>query len=240
MRRLAAALALHLVAVPAFAQFKPADDACPDSVDGLCFHPNGGANAASVARAQIVVAQMLRHAPTIKQRMTAARFRIEIIGRNQVISDLALYSSLRGRKTFDGRSFDTGTRGLGGRDVCSVGEENLLCLPKQNYWQEDILVHEFAHSIKEHLDTELSTKIDAAYTNAKAHKLYALDIYMMANSQEYWAEGSQAWFNATTRTDVNGGINTREALLAHDPALASLMEQVYGTETIHPIDGCRY
>jgi hypothetical protein len=50
--------------------------------------------------------------------------------------------------------------------------------------------------------------------------------YMMENVDEYWAEGCQSWFDATIRTDVNSGINTRQKLRQHDPDLALLLSEV--------------
>ncbi len=38
----------------------------------------------------------------------------------------------------------------------------------------------------------------------------------------------QAWFDATIRTDVTAGINTRERLRQHDPGLAAMMRRAYG------------
>jgi hypothetical protein len=49
---------------------------------------------------------------------------------------------------------------------------------------------------------------------------------MMFNADEYWAEGCQSWFDATIRTDVNSGINTRDKLKAHDTHFAQLLEKV--------------
>lgn len=51
---------------------------------------------------------------------------------------------------------------------------------------------------------------------------------MVVDDKEYWAEGTQAWFDASLRDDVNDGINTREKLWKHDPELASLLQDVYG------------
>lgn len=48
----------------------------------------------------------------------------------------------------------------------------------------------------------------------------------MENADEYWAEGCQSWFDATVRTDVNSGINTRPALKQHDPRFARLLTEV--------------
>ena len=56
------------------------------------------------------------------------------------------------------------------------------------------------------------------------------DIYAMSNADEYWAEGTQSWFDATVREDVNDGHNTREKLAAHDPALTALLAEAYGSE----------
>lgn len=67
-----------------------------------------------------------------------------------------------------------------------------------------------------------------AYKAARAANLYDSACYMASNADEYWAEGAQAWFDATLRSDVNSGINTRAKLKAHDPALAALLAQVFG------------
>lgn len=50
--------------------------------------------------------------------------------------------------------------------------------------------------------------------------------YMLENADEYFAEGCQTWFDATVRTDVNGGINTREKIKQHDPDFAQLLAEV--------------
>ncbi len=49
---------------------------------------------------------------------------------------------------------------------------------------------------------------------------------MIENADEYWAEGTQSWFDATIRTDVNDGHNTREKLKRHDPWLSDILAEV--------------
>jgi hypothetical protein len=61
---------------------------------------------------------------------------------------------------------------------------------------------------------------------ALCHAVLCADCYMMFNAEEYWAEGCQSWFDATVRTDVNSGINTRDKLKAHDTHFAQLLEEV--------------
>ncbi len=167
-------------------------------------------------------------------------FTVEIIGKDQVLSDLPDYAYLKGKKTRDGRDFDTGTRGVGGRDMCSIGEENLLCLSNQAYRKEDVFVHEFSHSMMAHMDAGDVHQIEAAYKNAVDKELYPKGIYMMANSGEYWAEGVQAWLGVTLRTDVNGGFNTRQKIKDHDQALAAVLEKVYGSVQLQHSPGCAY
>jgi hypothetical protein len=207
---------------------------------GFAFTGGPGVSEEAIERARYVVEQMLSNAPQVRDSMSTIGFKVEVIGVNQVLSDLPDYAALKGRKTRDGRYFDTGTRGVGDKVKCSVGEENLLCFPKQPYRQEDVLVHEFSHSIHRHLPANLAAAIDAAYAQAIKEGLYPKDIYMARDAGEYWAEGSQAWFGVTLRTDVNAGVNTREKLEAHDPRLAAILEKVYGSASIAHYKDCKY
>jgi hypothetical protein len=183
---------------------------------------------------------MTSASPKILEKMAAAGFKVEIIGPDQVLTDLPDYADLKGKKTRDGRDFDTGTRGVGSRKMCSVGEENLLCLRHQRYWQEDVFVHEFSHSMMQYLDEDDLRAIEAAYKNAADKELYPQGIYMMATSGEYWAEGVQAWLGVTVRTDVNGGFNTQQKIRDHDERLAAVLEKVYGSRQLQHSPGCAY
>ena len=116
-----------------------------------------------------------------------------------------MHSFLRGQDAdFGGRSCDTGTRGVGGSwtvPSCSAGEENLLMEEDQHYPSENILVHEFAHTVMAvGMNEDQRQAVISAYFNARSSQLYHSNVYMMANADEYWAEGAQAWFEATVRT----------------------------------------
>lgn len=174
----------------------------------------------------------------ILERVAAAGAELALIGCEQVTSDLPPHRSLKGCSPDETRSFDHGTRGLGGSrgcPVCSCGEENVTMVNDRWYSQESILIHELAHSVMALGMTEGQVQeVEAAFRAAKAAGLYDQSCYMMANEHEYWAEGVQAYFDATVRTDVNrssstgDGINTRDKLQAHDPRLAAIIREVYG------------
>ena len=76
-------------------------------------------------------------------------------------------------------------------------------LNDKHYSQENILMHEFAHSVMcIGMDDEQRQSICGAYTEAKQAGLYQQHIYMMENADEYWAEATQSWFDATVRTGI--------------------------------------
>ena len=51
---------------------------------------------------------------------------------------------------------------------------------------------------------------------------------MVVDEKEYWAEATASWFNASIRTEVNDGVNTREKLCAHDMEVSELLREVWG------------
>lgn len=71
----------------------------------------------------------------------------------------------------------------------------------------------------------LQEEIVAAYEAAAASGAYDSSCYMMANASEYWAEGTQAWFDATVRegasswvVDVLAGWGRMERCVRVQPA----------------------
>ena len=51
-----------------------------------------------------------------------------------------------------------------------------------------------------------SFQITAAYNNAKSHSLWTHQ-YSMETEEEYWAVGTEAWFNTIHTTYATGGMN---------------------------------
>jgi len=170
---------------------------------------------------------------SIIQQMAILKVEIAIIGRNQNTTDIPAHRHLKGSKTEDGRDYDSGTRGLGGttsNPVTSVGEENITMMDDDHYRHESILVHELAHAVMNLglLGRPERRTIQSAYKNAVNNQLHDPSSYLMSNADEYWAEGSQAWFHATVRTDVTAGLTRRELISLHDPELAAALRSVWG------------
>ncbi|MGC4030587.1 MAG: hypothetical protein QM754_02400 [Tepidisphaeraceae bacterium] len=131
---------------------------------------------------------------------------------------------------------DRRSRGLGGLPLATCGEENLLNLRGDPYYNENITLHEFSHTLASAIQEarpEWYRKLRQTYRQAMKEGLFASS-YSATNEQEYWAEGVQAWFNcASPKKDakVHSGIWYREQLRAYDPRLAALIEEVYGDGT---------
>lgn len=138
-----------------------------------------------------------------------------------------------------GQSWDDRARGLGAttaRPVSSGADENLLCSLLDPYYGENIFLHEFAHSVEGmgivFADPGFSAKIQAAYENALATGLFA-NTYADDTVYEYWAEGVQDWFDVNLETldgnpdGVHNHVNTRAELQTYDPALYSLISNIF-------------
>ncbi|KAK9866376.1 hypothetical protein WJX84_002393 [Apatococcus fuscideae] len=183
--------------------------------------------------AQLLCRMLAGCDPGMLRRLQQAHAALAIIGRHQVTTDIPQHSHLRGQKcnTLD-RTYDGGTRGLGGsttNPVASCGEENLTMHDDRHYSQENILIHEFGHSVMcIGMTNGQRQGVQTAYTAAKSRGLYHPSCYSMENADEYWAELTQSWFEATARTDVNSGIDTRQKVKQRDGQMAALLHQVYG------------
>ena len=134
-------------------------------------------------------------------------------------------------------NWDLRARGLGGDlelPLTSCAEENVLAYQIDKYHAEDILIHEFAHSI--HLIglmlavPDFDNRLKQCYENAKAKGI--LDgTYRITDKEEYFAEGVQDWFNVNAEMPHTDGkhnwCNTREELLEYDPDLYHLLAEYF-------------
>ena len=134
-------------------------------------------------------------------------------------------------------NMDVRARGMEGTmevPVTTCAEENILAYQIDKYHAEDILIHEFAHSI--HLigiyqvDPTINEKLDKLLANAKARGIYA-NTYRLENGMEYFAEAVQDWFNVNAEVPSADGkhnwINTREELQAMDPDMYQFLSQYF-------------
>ena len=134
-------------------------------------------------------------------------------------------------------NWDVRARGLEGTleiPLTSCAEENVLAYQIDKYHAEDILIHEFAHSI--HLIgltlavPDFNSRLEQCFENAKAKGILA-NTYRETEVMEYFAEGVQDWFNVNAEMDhtdcKHNWCNTREELLDFDPELYNLLAEYF-------------
>ena len=185
----------------------------------------------AIKEAQSIIDHMLNEAKSdVIKNLLKCKCKVSIIGRDQYTTDIPEHSYLKLQR--GGRDMDSTTRGLGGSlelPVTSCGEENLTMVDDKSYSMENILIHEFGHSIMNiGMSPEDRKRVCECYEKARSKEMYSRDIYMISNEDEYWAEGCQSWFDASIRSDVNDGHNTREKLKQHDPDLCSILAETLG------------
>lgn len=189
----------------------------------------------ALEKAKTIALEMLAKRPEIKTKLMENQLRIGVIGKNEVTTDIPEHSDLN--IAFPNTNWDTRARGLGAtiqRPVSTCAEENLLCYSVDVFSQEDIMVHEFAHSIHllgiAFLEPNFDDRLEAVYQLAIQKGMWA-NTYASTNRQEYWAEGVQSWFNVNAESIPTNGIhndvNTRSELLIADPDLYDLISEYF-------------
>ena len=122
-------------------------------------------------------------------------------------------------------------RGSGGY-FTTVGAENLLAIPGSRYFGQNILVHEFSHAIlyaMQRADPALHARIRRAYDHARRAGLWEGE-YAAVTIDEYWAEGTQIWFNTAMVARPRGAeILSPADLERHDPQLHAALAAAYGS-----------
>lgn len=190
---------------------------------------------AALIEAKGIVDRMTSKRPDIVKAMLEKKTRIAIMAKTEVTTDIPEHADLN--IAFPSTDWNKRCRGVGAtkvRPACSGAEENVLQLDGDRYHGESILIHEFGHTmLVMGLDKDFRAEVQAAYKDAMAKGLFK-NTYAATNADEYWAEGVQDWFDANlTSTPSNGihnEIGTRAQLKTYDPALAALLEKVYGDD----------
>jgi len=126
--------------------------------------------------------------------------------------------------------------------TCGFHEGDVLMNAWDRYPNENIVVHEFAHAIKnfalETVDTGFRQRVSTLWNEARLQGLW-LNTYAGSNPEEYWAVGTQVYFDVA-RTNPNGAdgiyneIGTRSQLKEYDRKLYDLFYELYGDMSLDP------
>jgi hypothetical protein len=204
--------------------------------DGIPVVASERVESAALLEARDRVLLLLARRPDVREALVRRGVRVAILARSERTTDIPEYADLP--REFPGTDWNRRAPGLEAtreRPVACAGEENLLGLPEDPYRGEDILTHEFAHTMHtlglRHADPEFERALRRAFENARSQGLWK-GTYASTSPEEYWAEGVQSWFDRNRSADppdgVHNAIATRERLRVYDPELARLLERVFG------------
>ena len=170
----------------------------------------------------------------VMNALRKAGTRVTMMGRYEGTTDVPEHAYLAADTTLN---WDLRARGLGGDlefPLTSCAEENVLGYQIDKYHAEDILIHEFAHSV--HLvgivqvDPEINDRLQKLLDNAIEKDLW-WNTYRTTDIAEYFAEGVQDWFNVNAEMDHPDGkhnyVNTRDELKERDPGLWQLLSEYF-------------
>jgi hypothetical protein len=207
--------------------------------------------AEALRRARDIVDAMLAHRPDLRAQLAANGTRVAVMAQDEGTLDLPeqrgwkkpapddprltpcerKYYAERIGALSDRQYWNARARGMGG-PLTSVGAENLLAVPGSRYFGQNILVHEFAHTILgavRQRDPALHAALERAYRDALAAGRWRGE-YAAVTLDEYWAVGTQLWFDTGTLVRIDGrSILSHRDLAAYDPALFVALGQVYGS-----------
>ena len=183
----------------------------------------------ALTEAAWLIRQMIGNRPDVLQALVPSKMRFTVIGYTELLTDIPEYSDHQ-PDFLTYRIRGLGGSGLSGYPAASASEENLLHYPGINS-SYNILIHEFAHVIHRFglkvVAPTFDGRVEIAYKAAMAKGLWQ-GTYAAADRKEYWAEGTQAWFNPKGGGSFYNYGNTRQALKAYDPGLAALLTEIYG------------
>lgn len=204
----------------------------------------------TLSTAEAIITDMLAYRPDLAAWLAREGYRVAIMAEEEAITDLPQnahwtrpaqddprltrcerkhYNERIGQLS-DREYWNARVRGIGGAFTVAA-EEDVLGRRSSRYWGETIVVHEFAHNVLDAIeatDPVLYAEVETAYAKALADGLWK-DEYASTSIQEYWAEGTQFWFNSNRLAVFNGRRILSDAdLAAYDPRLAAALRQAYG------------
>jgi hypothetical protein len=216
-----------------------------ERVRGFPIVASAKVNPYALKEAAYICDLMLSKREDVLQAMTLSGARLSILAHDEFTCDLPECSGYANHKVagfeeFPTKDFwDARARGTGGSETdpfATCAEENILSYPGDPYASENILIHEFAHSIHlrglKNVDPTFDARLRKAYDAAMKAGLWKTK-YASVNDREYFAEGVQSWFDDNREPDHDHNhVNTRAELIEYDPALAALCREVFADTEI--------
>lgn len=205
----------------------------------------------ALVKARDIVVAMLSYRPDLARTLVARGQRVAVIAAEEGTVDIPEQRDwkkpARGdpRLTFceskhyderigrlsDAAYWNARARGMSGL-LTTGAVENLLGWQSSRYYGENIFVHEFGHNVLNAIQTadpKLYARVGKAYADALRKGLWKGE-YTATTIDEYWAEGTQFWFDSNKVATFDGRVVlSHDDLKAYDPALYEVLGAAYGS-----------
>jgi len=188
---------------------------------------------------------MLVERSDLNEAMVEAGVNARVIGTDQRLPSLPEFGDLY--DLYPGTDWNRAARSFPGTDLIPLvagAEESLLCLEPNRYAGEDPFIRDMALAIRRFgmfaVDSATSARIEQAYGTAIAQGLW-VNTLAEINSDEYWAEGVQTFFDVNLEepddrppNSSHNQVDTREELRTYDPTLFDIARSVFGDTEWRP------
>jgi hypothetical protein len=165
------------------------------------------------------------------ERLRSYTIELEVIPGGEALTDLAAFSFLRHRDTFDGRAYSSlravGPTADGGTVVYAVGVEEIERGPTSTYGPGFAVAHESGHVVRHYgLSADQDTRLRDIYVRGREHNGPWLTDYSASNDDEYFADATAAYFGHPWSPSTADRFS-RAWLAANDPEIYRLLREVY-------------
>lgn len=200
--------------------------------------------------AKAIVEGLLANRPDLARTLSAWKYRVAIMAPDESTTDLPEqrgwkkpapddvrltrcerkhYGERIGSLT-DRAYWNARARGMAG-PLTSGSVEDLLGLRSSRYYGQTIFLHEFSHDVLKAIqavDPRLYGNVERAYAAALRTGRWKGE-YAATTIDEYWAVGSQFWFNSARLEIFEGRHVLSDAdLKTYDPPLYAALQKAYG------------
>lgn len=198
--------------------------------NGIAILGSAAVTDAALLQARKTVMRMTRTMPIATGALTRAKVTVVIFARRETASSIPEFAAAFGDRMGD--RFWAGFGATATLPICGGSEANIV----DRFGDEDILVHEFGHTIADMglavTDPTFRSRLDAAYRAAAGSGLWR-NTYAGTGVSEYWAEGVQSYFSVNRKGVPDGdGIHNliwnRAALKTYDRGLYDILAGVFG------------
>ncbi len=208
--------------------------------NGILIVGSADASDAAFEQAWLLAANVYHTRPDVVASLAGMGFQISVMSPDQVVTDVPELAYLADDTSTDFNQYRGYDKVLEEPRVVAIGEENLLCLPSDTNFGENIFVNSLGNLTRFALQMDLvpafGDQVAAARQHAIDNGIWSPSPWNTESNGNYWNYGVQAYFNSVDMIagPTDSFTNTRAELASYDPQLFALIDSVFNSEEWTP------